>query len=123
MALGIQRKLLSEKYVEAQVQAILSGILSICQPVKVYLFGSAAEGRFTDQSDLDFLIVIDEEKYIALEELKRIKKKWAHLQPIISHPVDVLWYTKELFEAKKSIGGVAMIAFEEGKLIYEGSAK
>ena len=44
------------------VRQVVDQIVELAQPRRIILFGSAATGRVEEDSDLDFLIVIPEDK-------------------------------------------------------------
>ena len=47
---------------EAQIQAAAQKLAEVYQPEAIYLFGSYAWGEPTEDSDVDFLIVVPNEK-------------------------------------------------------------
>ena len=42
---------------EQKINKIKETIVSMCDPAAIYVFGSYANGRATDQSDLDLLVI------------------------------------------------------------------
>jgi predicted nucleotidyltransferase len=74
-----------------------------------YLFGSSAEGKNTENSDLDILVVVANEN--------DVKKSYAIVnKPFFSEiAVDWIIKSKDDFEAQKEIGGVCRIATLTGK--------
>jgi predicted nucleotidyltransferase len=42
---------------EADIKNVVMRIVALCDPDKVYLFGSHAKGNATDKSDLDLVVV------------------------------------------------------------------
>jgi predicted nucleotidyltransferase len=46
---------------EADIERVVGRIVALCNPDKVYLFGSHAKGNATDKSDLDLLVVAPNE--------------------------------------------------------------
>lgn len=110
--LAVARLPLSQEFVDFQVQKALLQI-SRLQPLKIYLFGSAASGRATDQSDLDFLLVFSDQN-----RLRSAQKKLRSIYPVCDIPVDLVWMIKSDFDRKSSIGGIAMEAHDFGILVY-----
>jgi predicted nucleotidyltransferase len=108
---------LSEQLIEGMVQAIVEEV----GPRRVYLFGSCARGSQTADSDVDLLIVEDQEFGPARNrwsELKRIRKA---LRPF-RVPKDILVYSRDEFEKwEDSVNHVIAHAVREGKLLYERS--
>jgi predicted nucleotidyltransferase len=110
--LRVTRKRLEKTIVEAEVGRVSGVIHERIAPKQLYLFGSAAEGVATDQSDLDFLIVMPD-----LASIRPAQKRLYPLMPLSSMQVDLVWVTEEIFERKKELGGVCMVAFTEGRKI------
>lgn len=92
----------------------ITEILSKISPERIYLFGSAAEGKMTDQSDFDFLLVFD-----SSQSLRKAQKTLLSFYPLSTIPVDLVWTTTEEFEKKKEIGGVCFIVHREGQCLFE----
>ena len=49
---------------EREINQIKERFISELSPVKIYLFGSFADGSYTDESDFDFFIVVDDGRSI-----------------------------------------------------------
>ncbi len=93
---------------------IVRRVLSVAQPDKIILFGSAATGDMTSDSDIDLLIV-EPEPVNRREEYVRIRRALRGL----GHPLDILFISTEWFEASKDVvGGIAYPANKYGKVIY-----
>ncbi|MEW6326768.1 MAG: nucleotidyltransferase domain-containing protein [Thermodesulfobacteriota bacterium] len=104
---------LDEKFVEN----ILKRILSVTRPERVILFGSAATGTMTADSDLDLLVI---ERYFVNQREENIRLRSALGD--LGVPVDVFAMTPERFaETKDVIGGLAYPADKYGKVIYEAT--
>lgn len=50
------------------IHEIVRRILSVTDPVKVFLFGSAASGKMTSDSDIDLLIIEDAPDFSGKEQ-------------------------------------------------------
>jgi len=99
---------------EALIAEIVRRILTVTQPDRVILFGSAATGQMTRDSDIDLLVVLDDPGD-ALEESIRIRRSLRGL----GYPFDVLIISTEWFEDSKGvIGGIAFPANKYGRVIY-----
>jgi len=99
------------------VGTIVDRILSATRPKRVILFGSAATGSMTFDSDLD-LLVIEDGFTDSREENRRLRS----ILDDLGVPVDVFVITPERFEETKDvIGGLAYPANKYGKVIYEAS--
>jgi predicted nucleotidyltransferase len=98
--------------------AILTKLAQTYNICDAYVFGSCAEGKNTENSDLDLLVVVpngsDISRYYALVNT-----------PFFS-PVAVDWIliTQDEFEKNREIGGVSRIAYLTGKKVWpDGSTK
>ncbi|MFM8314945.1 MAG: nucleotidyltransferase domain-containing protein [Deltaproteobacteria bacterium] len=111
--LRVTRKLLGPEFQKAEIIRITKVISSAVNPQAIYCFGSASEGKATDQSDFDFLIVLDDSASIQKERLNLRP----HL-PISTFPVDIIWKKKSEFIKQREVGGVSLVAFEDGICTY-----
>ena len=92
-------------------------ILAVAKPERIIVFGSAATGAMTRDSDLD-LLVVERDFKSQREESTRLRKALGDL----GIPVDVFAMTSERFEETKGvIGGLAYPANKYGKVIYEAT--
>jgi predicted nucleotidyltransferase len=107
------RKSLDPNWVNHEALRI-TALLSASKPVRIILFGSAAENKMTDQSDFDFLVV-----HSTQDAIKKAQKDLHPHYPLSEYPVDIIWLTVAEFEAKREIGGVSFIAAREGKILFE----
>lgn len=104
--MGIDEKLTRE---------IVLRVLSVSKPDRIILFGSAATGRMTRDSDID-LLVLEDAPSDTREERLRIGDSLRGL----GFPFDVFVIPTERFEESKSIfGGIAYPAHKYGRVIYE----
>ncbi|MCD8118154.1 MAG: nucleotidyltransferase domain-containing protein [Lachnospiraceae bacterium] len=85
-------------------------------PSKIYLFGSFANNSYTEDSDFDFYIIVDDnirdmvaETAKAYRAVRRVKKR----------PVDIIIGTKSRFEARKKIPSVENEVYRKGILLYD----
>jgi len=96
---------------------IVERILAVCQPDCVILFGSAATGQMTPDSDID-LLVVDREASDARAQALNIRRVLVGLP----YPFDVIVMSRERFdETRDVIGGIAWPAAHHGKVIYEAA--
>lgn len=102
---------------ESLVQEITRRILTVARPDKIILFGSAAAGRTTRDSDID-LLVVEPDAGDWREEYVRIRRALSG----IGYPFDVILISTEWFEESKHvIGGIAYPANKYGRVIYEAA--
>jgi len=102
---------------EETIQEIVRRILSVAKPDKIILFGSAAAGQMTRDSDIDLLIVEPDVSDQREQYVRIIRALWD-----LRYPFDVLFITTQWFEeSKEVIGGIAYPADKYGKVIYEAA--
>lgn len=102
---------------ESLVKEIVHRILSVAAPDKIILFGSAATGTMTRDSDIDLLIV-GAEPGNQRKESVRLRETLIGL----GYPFDVIVISSKWFEESKDvIGGIAYPANKYGKVIYEAA--
>ena len=110
-------KLLSRKIdfstIENELNFIVSKLVETIQPEKVILFGSAARNELYDCSDIDFILIFENEL-----KFKEQRKKFYKNKIKFSIPIDLIWTTQTVFDLKKDIGGVFFDAHREGKILY-----
>lgn len=99
---------------ETLLQEIVRRILTVSHPDKIILFGSAATGRMTKDSDIDLLIVEPDppntrEHRLALSDAVGS----------VGYPIDVKVINTGRFEETKDlIGGIAFPANKYGRVLY-----
>lgn len=95
----------------AQKKAIevLDSIPSQNLILEAYLFGSAVDGGFTVNSDLDFIIVSYDESSIKQLQKEVFSPRFADIA------IDWIFKTKASFDERKNFGGVCFVAFQNGK--------
>jgi predicted nucleotidyltransferase len=99
------------------LKKVIERILTVAKPQYIILFGSAATGVMTRDSDVD-LLVVERGFESQREESTRLRKALGDL----GIPVDVFAITPERFEETKGvIGGLAYPANKYGKVIYEAA--
>jgi predicted nucleotidyltransferase len=87
-------------------------------PEKIILFGSYARDEFTEDSDLDILVVMP------VENSQRQKANEIDLTLADrTVPIDVIVVTPEQFDRQKDLAGTIIYeAAHEGKVIYDRAA-
>lgn len=101
----------------AMIEEIVRRVLSVAKPAKIILFGSAAVGTMTRDSDVDLLIV---ESEIADRDAEYVRIRRALGD--MGFPFDILFISTGWFEESKDIiGGIAYPASKRGRVIYDAS--
>lgn len=101
------------KSIEAEIQKLKKFLIDIMEPSQILLFGSAVNGPFYEDSDFDFLLVFKCEK--------NARNAWRLFQKVrrkSTRSIDLIAMSEEEFNAKKSIGGIAMLAYSEGRILH-----
>jgi predicted nucleotidyltransferase len=100
------------------VSEIVKRILEVAEPQRIILFGSAATGQMSKDSDID-LLVLESAPGDTREESVRIRQAVRGL----GYPFDIIVMAVERFEeSKEVVGGIAYPAHKYGKVIYEEAA-
>ncbi len=106
--MGVDQPLISE---------IVRRILAVARPDRIILFGSAATGNMTPDSDID-LLVVEPELPDRSAEYVRIRRALRGM----GYPFDVILITTKWFEDTKNIiGGIAYPANKYGKVVYDAA--
>ena len=99
---------------ETVLNEVLRRIRRVTRPDRVVLFGSAAAGAMSSDSDVDIL-VLESDPGNHLQESARIRRELKGL----GFPFDVFVMKTDRFEATKDfIGGLAYPAHHYGRTIY-----
>jgi predicted nucleotidyltransferase len=102
---------------ETLLNEVVRRVLTVARPDRIILFGSAATGQMTKDSDIDLLVV---EPALAnpRDRSVRIRRALGDVQ----YPVDVIVMSSERFEETKNIiGGIAYPAQKYGRVLYEAA--
>jgi predicted nucleotidyltransferase len=102
---------------EEILEHVVDRIVELAHPDCVILFGSAATGDMTADSDLDLLVV---ERQVANTRQESLRLRAALDDVPLS--VDVIVMSRERFEETKNvIGGIAYPAHKYGRVLYEAA--
>ena len=102
---------------DALIGEIVRRLLSVVQPDRIILFGSAAIGTMTRDSDIDLLIVAPGERP-TIDTYARLYRALRGLG--LSFDVFLI-RTEEYEESKNAFGGIAYPAHRYGRAIYEAA--
>ena len=99
------------------LEEIVRRVVEVAQPDKIILFGSAATGEMTRDSDID-LLVLEPAPGDALDESTRIRRALRGLRQAF----DIIVLSTDRFEETKSVVvGIAYPANKYGRVIYEAA--
>ena len=102
---------------ETVIEEIVRRVTSVVRAERIILFGSAASGQMTRDSDIDLLII---EQNVADPWGERLRIREALRG--IEYPFDIMLMTRQRFEETKGvIGGIAYPANKQGMVIYEAA--
>ncbi len=102
---------------EMLLDEVVRRVLTVARPERIILFGSAATGQMTEDSDLD-LLVVEPEPANTRDRSVRIRRALGDVR----YPVDVIVMSSARFEETKNlIGGIAYPARKYGRVLYEAA--
>ncbi len=91
--------------------------LVVTQPRRIMLFGSAALGAIDKDSDVDLLVLEDND-----EDPREVSRRIRAALMDLAMPFDILVMPASRFEeTKEVIGGIAYPANKYGQVLYEGT--
>lgn len=97
------------------IQEITHRLVAVYNPVTIYLFGSHAWGHPDEESDLDFLVVVEQStEHPCKRSIKAADALWD-----LKVPKDLLVYTKQEFEEREN--DVTTLIYKikkDGKVLY-----
>jgi len=110
LAKRLNSPLIEQSIVNGWARDLATKIRLATVPELVILFGSAAEGRFREGSDLDLLLV-----FADLDAVRQGRRQIRASGPLGAPcPVDLLFVTRSHFDEAKDRGGVCFVAHREG---------
>ena len=102
---------------ETLLNEVVRRVLTVARPDRIILFGSAATGQMTEDSDIA-LLVVEPEPANTRDRSVRIRRALGDVE----YPVDVIVMSSERFEETKNIiGGIAYPAQKYGRVLYEAA--
>lgn len=111
LAQTLSAKKVDPDKVAAMAIELATKIRSVSNPYRIILFGSAAEGRFVEGSDLDLLLVFANHE--AMVAGRKAIRSLGLLHKTVA--VDLVFVTSDHYDTKKDLGGVCFIAEHEGR--------
>lgn len=108
MSMGIEEEIIHE---------IVKRVTSVVRAERIILFGSAATGHMTRDSDIDLLVIEN--------SIENRDEDWLRLQQALrgmGYPFDIIVMARDRFEETKDvIGGIAYPAHRQGRVVYEAA--
>lgn len=104
---------LSQSETDALVATRLKWILEVASPTCVLVFGSAARYEMRADSDLDFIVITQNEDEVASTRARVLGRKPPH-----DVAADVLFLSEERFLERASLGGACYLALQEGRVVH-----
>ena len=106
------------KVAEREIGLIKDKLVEALSPVKVYLFGSFADGRAREDSDLDFCVVVKDVPQDILKDLNLAA--YRSIRSVRTRAVDIVVETETNFiNGGQSLIGLESQIKEKGVLLYE----
>lgn len=103
-----------------EIEELKEQFINQLTPLKIYLFGSFANGTYTEESDFDFYIIVND----TIKNLKDLTTQaYRSIRKIKKRPVDIIVGTESIFENRKDIPSVENEVVKEGVLLYESGNK
>ncbi|MBR0518561.1 nucleotidyltransferase domain-containing protein [bacterium] len=100
---------------EKEIDELKKEFIKTLNPLKIYLFGSFANGKNNKDSDLDFYIIVKN----SIEEISKITTQaYKSIRNIKKRPIDILVSTEETFEKNKILPSIEYEVANKGILIY-----
>ena len=98
-----------------EIELIKEKLVSQLSPMKIYLFGSFAEGTADEGSDVDLYIIVkdDTENLVDLTA-----EAYKSIRNVRSRAVDIIIGTESRFESRKNRAGLENDVLNKGVLLY-----
>ena len=99
-----------------EIEELKNQFVKQLSPIRIYLFGSFANGTNSENSDFDFYIVVDDKVTDLVEMTANVYKA---IRTTKQRPVDIIVGTSSRFNERKNMMSVENEVFEKGVLLYE----
>lgn len=98
-----------------EIEELNRKFVEYLSPIKVYLFGSYANGSYTEDSDFDFYIVVRDD---VSDLAGATSQAYRAIRRVKQRPVDIIVGTESRFEQRKEIPSVESEVHRKGVLLY-----
>ena len=102
--------------VNSEIEQICNRLQTVIMPKQIYLFGSFAKDKQTEESDYDFYLVVSDD---AGDQIAIIQKAYKSLRGIRKRPVDILVGYESAFQRRSGEETLEKTVKKEGILLYE----
>lgn len=102
-----------------EIEELKNCFIKALNPLKIYLFGSFANGTATKDSDFDFYIVVDNN---TKDLIDTTGKAYVSVSKVQKRPIDIIVGTPNKFNSRKNLPTVEKEVDIKGKLIYESNS-
>ena len=100
---------------EQEIAQIKERFITSIMPLRIYLFGSFAEGRATEDSDFDFYLVV---KNGTADLADLTAKAYKAIRNVRTRAVDIIIGTEDRFAKRRNIVILEHEVFHKGVLLY-----
>lgn len=111
---------IKDKVYAQNIEEITQRFIEQLSPLKVFLFGSFADGSYNNQSDYDFYIVVHDQANT--QEARRMARR--AIRSVQKRPVDIVVGTNSRFEKYGNSDDTLFVegeVFKKGRLLYDSS--
>ncbi len=103
-----------------EIEELKNHFVEQLSPIQIYLFGSYANNTYTDESDFDFYIIVNDTVFdIPAETTKAYKS----IRKVKRRPVDIVVGTISHFEARKKSATIEKEVYRKGVLLYDAGSQ
>lgn len=102
--------------INSEINMIKERLQQTIMPKQIYLFGSFAKDTYTEQSDYDFYIVVDDS---AGDKISIAQQAYKSLRGIRKRPVDIVVGYESSFKKRIADDTLEKAVKKEGILLYE----
>ena len=99
-----------------EIEELKNQFVKQLSPIRIYLFGSFANGTNSENSDFDFYIVVDDK---VTDLVGMTASAYKAIRTIKQRRVDIIVGTSSRFNERKNMMSVENEVFEKGVLLYE----
>lgn len=99
-----------------EIEELKNQFVKQLSPIRIYLFGSFAEGTNTEDSDFDFYIVVDDK---TTDLVGMTASAYKAIRTTKQRPVDIIVGTSSRFDERKDMISIENEVVKKGVLLYE----